>query len=62
MEGNVTKNQHTPVYIYFTMCLEGCLTRRSNTMKLFKYTLLTPLILSEIGPGRFFISKIFIRK
>ena len=51
MEELLAKNQPTPGHIYSLMCLDGCLSRYPNAMKLFKFALLIPPTASEVECG-----------
>ena len=51
MEKILVKDQPSPGNIYFVMCLDGCLPRCPNTMKLFKFALLIPPTTSEAECG-----------
>ena len=51
MEKFLTKDQPTPGNVYFAMCLDGCLSRYPNTMKLFKFALLILPTTSEVECG-----------
>ena len=51
MEELLAKNQPTPGHVYSPMCLDGCLLRYPNTMKLFKFALLIPPTASEVECG-----------
>ena len=47
----LAKNQPIPGHVYSAMCLDGCLSRYPNTMKLFKFSLLIPPTASEVERG-----------
>ena len=51
MKEFLAKNQPTPGNIYSAICLDGCLSRYPNTMKLFKLALLILPTTSEVEHG-----------
>ena len=47
----LAKNQPTPGDIFYVMCLDGCLLRYPNTIKLFKFALWVSPATSEVERG-----------